>query len=152
MTTPSIGVFGLGRFVQAYAAVRTPIDRPDSNDGGQPNHSQRIRTSRARNANQFYRKPCHDQPKCERSDPVDPWRRRKDLRPELDAKAKNLQRHEKNNNVPKQIEKASFDVSPDCHGFAYRHQNRPFGTERDKPSDAGDSWGYRGGNVTCFVP
>jgi len=116
MSTMSIVARSLDRFVEAYAAVRALIDRPDANDGGHANPSQRIRTSRARNANELNRKPCHDQPKRGRSDPVNPRHGCKDLRPELDAKSKNLQRHEKNKNVQKQIEKTSFDVSPDRHG------------------------------------
>jgi hypothetical protein len=106
---------GVDRLIEANAAVRAFVYRLDPDDGGQPGTSQRFQTSWARNANQLYRKPCHGQPKCGRSDPVNPWHRCKDLRPELDAKPKNLQRHEKNQNVQKQIKKKAFDGLPNRH-------------------------------------
>jgi len=99
--------------------VRALVHGLDSNDGGQPGTSQRFQTAWARNAHQLCRKPCHGQPKCCRCDPVNPWHRCKDLGPELDAKPKNLQRHEKSQNIQKQIKKKTLDELPNCHTQSY---------------------------------
>jgi hypothetical protein len=110
-------VGGLQGLVEAYAAVRAPVDPLVAHDDSDQCASQRSRTPRARKPNQLCPKPKHGQPKEQRcgGGHEDPWGDHEDLWPVRDTSSQNLQQGECADHDQEHVAKAALDVLTDRH-------------------------------------